>query len=222
MQSLSPQILLGPFLNTLSHLLCIMVLNGPKLFWIYCSSYDLCVVKNRCLRWNCNFFEVELQNKPQTQNRTTCYGKQHCFKKDLCWSWPIAKRNVLETSAVPSNVNKMCSSTCFISRTYDRENTEINERNYLKTKEMQINFTCAISLLATVTSATNAHLKDQLSKIRHVITHHSWSDASYTEMGNQSWEVRVLKLVSAIFLSNFYFSPNDSPSKTIKNVFYFI
>ena len=24
------------------------------------------------------------------------------------------------------------------------------------------------------------------------------------------------------FLSNFYFSPNDSPSKTVKNVFYFI
>ena len=24
------------------------------------------------------------------------------------------------------------------------------------------------------------------------------------------------------FLSNFYFSPNDSPSKTIKNAFYFI
>ena len=24
------------------------------------------------------------------------------------------------------------------------------------------------------------------------------------------------------FLSNFYFSPNDSPSKTMKNVFYFI
>ena len=31
-----------------------------------------------------------------------------------------------------------------------------------------------------------------------------------------------LKLVSAIFLSNFYFSPNDSPSKTMENVFYFI
>ena len=31
-----------------------------------------------------------------------------------------------------------------------------------------------------------------------------------------------LKDVSAIFLSNFYFSPNDSSSKTMKNVFYFI
>ena len=31
-----------------------------------------------------------------------------------------------------------------------------------------------------------------------------------------------LKLVSATFLSNCYFSPNDSPSKTMKNVFYFI
>ena len=32
----------------------------------------------------------------------------------------------------------------------------------------------------------------------------------------------VLKLVSAIFYQIFIFSPNDSPSKTIKNVFYFI
>ena len=32
----------------------------------------------------------------------------------------------------------------------------------------------------------------------------------------------ILKLVSAIFYEIFIFSPNDSPSKTIKNVFYFI
>ena len=31
-----------------------------------------------------------------------------------------------------------------------------------------------------------------------------------------------LKLVSTFFLSNFYFSPNDSPSQTMENVFYFI
>ena len=31
-----------------------------------------------------------------------------------------------------------------------------------------------------------------------------------------------LKLVSAIFYEIFIFSPNDSPSKTMENVFYFI
>ena len=31
-----------------------------------------------------------------------------------------------------------------------------------------------------------------------------------------------LKFVSAIFFETFIFSPNDSASKTIKNVFYFI
>ena len=31
-----------------------------------------------------------------------------------------------------------------------------------------------------------------------------------------------LKLVSAIFYQVFIFSPNDSPSKIVKNVFYFI
>ena len=32
----------------------------------------------------------------------------------------------------------------------------------------------------------------------------------------------LLKLVSAIFYQFFIFSPNDSPSKTMKNVLYFI
>ena len=31
-----------------------------------------------------------------------------------------------------------------------------------------------------------------------------------------------LKACVRYFLSNFYFSPNDSPSKTTKNIFYFI
>ena len=37
--------------------------------------------------------------------------------------------------------------------------------------------------------------------------------------------VKILNMVKACaryLLSNFYFSPNDSPSKTMKNVFYFI
>ena len=36
------------------------------------------------------------------------------------------------------------------------------------------------------------------------------------------FDVAYLKLVSAIFYQIFIFSPNDSPSKTVKNVFYFI
>ena len=32
----------------------------------------------------------------------------------------------------------------------------------------------------------------------------------------------ILKAYVRYFFSNFYFSPNDSPSKTMKNVFYFI
>ena len=32
----------------------------------------------------------------------------------------------------------------------------------------------------------------------------------------------VIKACVCYFLSNFYFSPNDSPSKTMKNVLYFI
>ena len=36
-----------------------------------------------------------------------------------------------------------------------------------------------------------------------------------------SGEIMTLKLVSAIFYQFLYFSPNDSPSKTMKNVFHF-
>ena len=32
----------------------------------------------------------------------------------------------------------------------------------------------------------------------------------------------IFKACVRYLLSNFYFSPNDSPSKTMKNVFYFI
>ena len=34
--------------------------------------------------------------------------------------------------------------------------------------------------------------------------------------------ISQLKACVRYFLSNFYFSPNDSPSKTMKNAFYFI
>ena len=44
-----------------------------------------------------------------------------------------------------------------------------------------------------------------------------------TSLSNQiDLMLYYLKLVSAIFYEIFIFSPNDSPSKTIKNVFYFI
>ena len=36
------------------------------------------------------------------------------------------------------------------------------------------------------------------------------------------WFERKIKACVRYFLSNFYFSPNNSPSRTMKNVFYFI
>ena len=38
----------------------------------------------------------------------------------------------------------------------------------------------------------------------------------------ENYKERLFKACVCYFLSNFYFSPNDSPSKTIKNAFYFI
>ena len=53
-----------------------------------------------------------------------------------------------------------------------------------------------------------------------------WSKwASESNLVSTCWiymKESTLKLVSAIFLSKFYFSSKDSPSKTMKNVFYFI
>ena len=44
------------------------------------------------------------------------------------------------------------------------------------------------------------------------------------ELQNESYQEQcnLLKLVTAIFYQIFVFPPNDSPSKTMKNVFYFI
>ena len=49
---------------------------------------------------------------------------------------------------------------------------EINEFNFLLTKEIQINFACVIFLLPTVRHATIAHLKSQSLKIRCGIVSH--------------------------------------------------
>ena len=41
-------------------------------------------------------------------------------------------------------------------------------------------------------------------------------------MRNPQDALQILKPCVRYFLTNFYFSPNDSPSKTMKDVFYFI
>ena len=48
---------------------------------------------------------------------------------------------------------------------------------------------------------------------------------SFTNLNNHKTVnklISFLKLVSAIFYQILFFSPNDSPLKTIKNVFYLI
>ena len=56
----------------------------------------------------------------------------------------------------------------------------------------------------------------------------SWKDDTevwemFTDLDKKKQEPAVyLKLASAIFYQIFIFSPNDSPLKTMKNVFYFI
>ena len=45
---------------------------------------------------------------------------------------------------------------------------------------------------------------------------------SYCNIETTVCSISFLKLVSAIFYEIFIFSPNDSPSKAIKNVFYSI
>ena len=51
-----------------------------------------------------------------------------------------------------------------------------------------------------------------------------WLNNALWQGSKYAWSTfhRVLKLVSAIFYEIFIFSPNDSPLKTMKNVFNFI
>ena len=54
---------------------------------------------------------------------------------------------------------------------------------------------------------------------------HYVNDGKFNQLdrhGDLFRTIAVLKASVRYFLSNFYFSPNDSPSKTMKNVFYFI
>ena len=46
--------------------------------------------------------------------------------------------------------------------------------------------------------------------------------ASTTKNESENKKIQSFKACVHYFLSNFYFSPNDSPSKTMKNAFYFI
>ena len=58
--------------------------------------------------------------------------------------------------------------------------------------------------------------------IPHLRTEHQRTSPSKTVMIIVMIQCGILKLVSAIFCQIFIFSPNDSPSKTMKNAFYFI
>ena len=48
-----------------------------------------------------------------------------------------------------------------------------------------------------------------------------WTSMLYS-LSNQLKNISCFKACVRYFLLNFYFSPSDSPSKTMKNVFYFI
>ena len=46
------------------------------------------------------FYEVELQNKSQTQTTATWYGKQHFFKKDIFKTLTERKKRSTEISMI--------------------------------------------------------------------------------------------------------------------------
>ena len=74
----------------------------------------------------------------------------------------------------------------------------------------------------------SAFIKKWKEKLRKIFEL-DWSKVCWREVENSnSLKIKLKKVKGELkaciryFLSNFYFSPNDSHSKTIKNVFYFI
>ena len=66
---------------------------------------------------------------------------------------------------------------------------------------------------------TNTKLWEILS--RYILENNYFEKNRELSMKNPI-EKSIFKACVCYFLSNFYFSPNDSPSKTMKNAFYFI
>ena len=82
-----------------------------------------------------------------------------------------------------------------------------------------VNETCAIALVQAGTQANQfASAIDRTSNKTNFTENRVCKSFFFSQ---DSKETCSLKLVSIIFLSNFYFSPNDSPSKIMKNVFNF-
>ena len=79
---------------------------------------------------------------------------------------------------------------------------------------MQTKFLMLVNLLKTDYNAKIIEIENKIPSISGLAT-----NSAPTAVENK---VPNLNLVSAIFYQIFIFSPNDSPSKTMKNVFYFI
>ena len=79
---------------------------------------------------------------------------------------------------------------------------------------MQTKFLILVNLLKTDYNAKIIEIENKIPSISGLAT-----NSAPTAVENK---VPNLKLVSAIFCQIFIFSPNDSLSKTMKNVFYFI
>ena len=82
---------------------------------------------------------------------------------------------------------------------------------------------CSYHLVIIEKVFFNAKLQGPTPKIEEIVipfvsTHYSNFDSKSISITANS----QLKLVSAIFYQIFIFSPNDSPLKTVKNIFYFI
>ena len=63
------------------------------------------------------------------------------------------------------------------------------------------------------------YMNDVNQSIKFCKVHHFTDDTNFLYLGKS---IKKLEASVRYFLSNFYFPSNDSPSKTMKNVFYFI
>ena len=149
----------------------------------------------------------------------------------------------MSSTLIKSQVDKFVSEANVVKKSNfsDHITKSVSYFNVVKGLNQTLETPPDQTSIDTCVRGTNQKLKDQLVmkfQLAHFIAIHGKPFKLYSDFANFEKEFhnvdlgnsylsdtschKMLKLGSAIFIKFLFFSPNDSPSKTMKNAFYFI